>query len=406
MRSGVLGAVIRLQGSQLSVQALSRLASIGLFLLARWADGERLPLVALQGALLAIPFALMEGLVGRPISAGLLPTHWDVESWARRAAAVVIAPVALIAGVSAVTALPHVTWTDRLLMMTPVLLQLPLEAMFWASARTRSTSRANLIPQLVAISTLVCGGMFALADMRVDIAAVPGQIGVLAWLLLRRRPLSPGKIRPGYRASVKIGAAYFVTSTVDLSYSVALPSVAGALAGPEAIVVLRGMELAFGPFHVMLSATTREDVVHGRETRWVNPTRLLTVGGWAVVSTIVLSSPWLRGLLSADLRELGLAALVAFCGYKGLLMLSTWLSVRHMIWAAPRRYLVSGIGSRVIALGGLAVSVAWVDRVPELFLQLLVCEALVVAWFSYRIAHAPVTLEPEPIPATAPVANV
>jgi hypothetical protein len=256
---------------------------------------------------------------------------------------------------------------------------------------------------LVAIGTLVCGGVFVLADIRVDIAAVPGQIAVLAWLLLRRRLLVPGTIRPGYRASVKIGAAYFVTSTVDLSYSVALPSVAGALAGPEAIVVLRGMELAFGPFHVTLSATTREDVVLGRETRWVNPTRLLTVGGWAVVSAIVLSSPWLRGLLSADLRELGLAALVAFCGYKGLLMFSTWLSVRHMIWAAPRRYLVSGIGSRVIALGGLAVSVAWVDRVPEFFLQLLVCEALVVLWFAYRIARTPVNPEPEPIPAAAPI---
>ena len=399
--SSVLRVAQKLQRSQLSVQALSRLASICLFLLASWADGTRLPLVALQGALLALPFTLMESLVGRPISAGLLPAHWDVESWARRTAAAAIPPVAVIGCVSVAVALPGVSWPDRLLMLTPVLLQLPLEAMFWAMARTRTTSRANLIPQLVAVGTIVCGTAFAAAGLRVDVAAVPGQLAVLAWLLLRRSGPAPGMIRPGYWASLSVGMAYFVTATVDLLYSVALPSVAGALAGPEAVIVLRAMELAFGPFHVTLSATTREDVVLGRETRWVNPTRLLTVGGWVAVSAIVLFSPWVRGLLADDLRELGLAALVAFCGYKGLLMFSTWLSVRHMIWAAPRRYLVSGIGSRVIALGGLAVSVAWVDRVPELFLQLLVCEALVVLWFAYRIARTTVT----PVPAPVPVAN-
>jgi hypothetical protein len=396
--------VVKLQSSQLSVQALSRLASISLFLLARWADGERLPLVALQGTLLAISFTLMEAMVGRPISAGLLPAHWDVESWARRVAAVVIAPVALIACLSAAAALPDVTWTDRLLMITPLLLQLPLEAMFWARARSRSTSRANLIPQLVAIGTLVCGGVFALAGVRLDIAAVPGQLAVLAWLLLRQRRLATGTIRPGYRASVKVGATYFVTATVDLSYSVALPSVAGALAGPEAVVVLRAMELAFGPFHVVLSATTREDVVLGRRTRWINPNRVLTVVGWAVVSVVVLCFPWVRLLVAEELEHLGLLALAAYCGYKGLLMFSTWLSIRNMIWAPPRHYLVSGIGSRVIALGGLALSVAWVHDTTQLFLQLLICEALVVAWFAYRIAGTPMTPEPEQTsPAAAPI---
>jgi hypothetical protein len=391
VRRAILSAVRSLQGSQLSVQALSRFASIAIFLLARWADGERLPLVALQGALLAIPFALMESLVGRPISAGLVPAAWDIESWARRAAAVVIAPVALIAAVSAATALPHVTWTDRLVMITPVLLQLPLEAMFWARAQTRSTSRANLIPQLVAVGTIVCGGAFALAGIRLDIAAAPGQIAVLAWVLLSRPPLAPGTVRPGYLASVKVGTAYLVTGIVDLSYSVALPSVAGALAGPAAVVVLRAMELAFGPFHVLLSATTREDVVLGRRTRWINPTRVLTVAGWAAVSVVVLFVPWARLVVAAELEHLGLLALVAYCGYKGLMMFSTWLSIRQMIWAQPRRYLVSGIGSRVIALGGLAVSVAWVHATTQLFVQLLICEALVVAWFAYRIARTPVT---------------
>lgn len=392
----------KLQGSQLSVQALSRLASICLFLLASWADGTRLPLVALQGALLALPFTLMESLVGRPISAGLLPAHWDVESWARRAAAATIAPVALIGCASAAVALPAVTWTDRLLMLTPVLLQLPLEAMFWSRARTEGTARANLIPQVVAAGTIVCGLLFVLTDVRVDLAAVPGQLLVLSWLLLRRRPLAAGTVRPGYVASLRIGAAYFVTASVDLTYAVALPSVAGALAGPPAVIVLRAMELAFGPFHVVLSATTREDVVLGRKTRWLTPTRLLTGAAWAVVSAIVLFSPWVRGLLADDLRRLGFVALAAFCAYKGILMFSTWLSVRHMIWAQPRRYLVSGIGSRVIALTGLAVAVTWVDHIPELFLQLLIGEILVVTWFAWRIARTPHTPTPSP---TAPAAN-
>ncbi|MFD0525289.1 hypothetical protein [Paractinoplanes durhamensis] len=71
--SRLISVARKLQGSQLSVQALSRLSSVILFLLASWADGTRLPLVALQGALLALPFTLMESLVGRPVSAGLLP---------------------------------------------------------------------------------------------------------------------------------------------------------------------------------------------------------------------------------------------------------------------------------------------------------------------------------------------
>jgi hypothetical protein len=65
--------VKRLQRSQLSVQALSRLSSVCIFLLASWTDTHHLPLVALQGALLAIPYTLIEALVGRPLSAGLVP---------------------------------------------------------------------------------------------------------------------------------------------------------------------------------------------------------------------------------------------------------------------------------------------------------------------------------------------
>ncbi|MFC7528588.1 hypothetical protein, partial [Actinoplanes sp. GCM10030250] len=376
----------KLQGSQLSVQGLSRLASVVLFLLASWADTEHLPLVALQGILLALPFALMESLIGRPISAGLLPAHWDVESWARRASAATILPVALIAWLSTTVALPEASWDDRLLMLTPVLLQLPLEAMFWAQARTRSTARANLIPQIAAVSTMLAGAAFALTGVRVDIAAVPGQLALLIWLLLlQRRPLPPGVIRPGYAASLKIGATYFVTASADLAYSVALPSVAGALAGPPAVVVLRALELAFGPFHVLLSATTREDVVLGRRSRWINPVRLLTVAAWAVVSLIVTLSPWVRGLLATDLRALPVTAVAVFCAYKGLLMFATWMSVRHMIWAPPRRYLISGLGSRVIALTTLALALLWVSGVPHFLLSLLLSELLVVLWFTHRL---------------------
>jgi hypothetical protein len=374
----------RLQSSQLSVQALSRLASVVLFLLASWADHERLALVALQGALLAVPYTLMESLIGRPLSAELVPDGWDVQAWARRAAAVTVLPVAAVGLVSAGTALPGVSWIDRLLMLTPVLLQLPLEALFWAAART-GTARANLIPQLVAIGTLVFGATFALTGLRVDVAAVPGQLAVLAWVLLSGRQKA-GTVRPGPIASIKVGAVYCTTAAVDLVYSVALPSVAGALAGPAAVVVLRAMDLAFGPFHVALSASTREDVVGGRRSKLLTGARVLTVAALVAVSAVILTLPWVRGLLAGDLRDLALSAVAAYCGYKALLMFSTWMSVRHMIWAAPRRYLVSGIGSRVIAFSALAVAVAWVDRAEEFFPLLLVAEAIVVAWFWVRIA--------------------
>jgi hypothetical protein len=390
-------AVRRLQGSQLSVQAMSRFASVFLFLAASWGDTERLPAVALQGILLALPYTLMESLVGRPISAGLVPAHWDPESWARRAATVSILPVLGIAAASAMVTLPDAGWDDRLLLIAPVLLQLPIEAMFWAMARTRTTRRANLIPQLVALGTVLCAGAFAVAGIRVDVAAVPGQVAVLIWLLATRRSLAPGTVRPGFVASVRIGAAYFVTASADLAYSVALPSVAGALAGPAAVVVLRAMELVFGPFHVLLSATTREDVVLGRETRWVNPVRLLTVGAWAVLTVVVAAGPWARGLIADDLRELGTVAVLAFCAYKGLLMFSTWLSVHHMIWATPRRYLVSGLGSRAIALTGLVIAVAWVGGVRDLFVSLVIAEALVLGWFAARIARTPAPEPAEPV---------
>ncbi|WP_123809812.1 hypothetical protein [Micromonospora globispora] len=382
----VVDAGRRLQRSQLSVQALARLCSVSVFLLASWADTERLALVALQGTLLALPYTLMESLVGRPLSAGLVPAGWSLDAWARRVAAAAMLPVGVIGFLSASVALPETGVADRLLMVAPVVLQLPLEALFWSTARTRSTQRANLIPQLVAVGTVLTGVAFAATDVRVDVAAVPAQTAVLAWLLLPGSvPAGPGGVRPGVWASVRVGSVYCVAAAVDLAYSVALPSVAGAVAGQTAVVVLRALDLAFGPFHVALSASTREDIVAGRDTRWRTGTRGLTVVALLAVSAVVLGSERVRALLAADLATVGTAAVALYCGYKGFLAAATWLATRHMIWAPPRRFLVSAIGSRAIAFGGLAVSAVWAGQVGGLVLQLLLSEALVVCWFLGRI---------------------
>jgi hypothetical protein len=384
MRVLVRGARL-LQRSQLSVQALTRFCSVYVFLLASWTDTAHLPLVALQGALLAIPYTLLEALIGRPLSADLVPERWHVEAWARTASVATVLPVGAIAYLSATVALPQTGPFDRLLMLAPVVVQLPLEAAFWATARTRSRQRANLIPQLTAVGTVLGGAAFAALDVRLDIAALPAQLAVLCWVLWRRTPAGPGQVRPGMWPSVKVGSVYCFAAAVDLSYAVALPSVAGAIAGQGAVVVLRAMDLAFGPFHIALSASVREDIVAGRQSRWRTGTRAMTVASLLVVSAVVIGSARLRGLLADDLATLGVAAVATYCAYKGLLMMSMWLSIRHMVWAAPRRYLVSAVGSRLIAFAGLAVSVWWARRVPELFVQLLLGEAAVVCWFLYRM---------------------
>jgi hypothetical protein len=411
-------AVAGLQRSQLSVQALTRLCSVVVFLLASWTDTGHLPLVALQGALFAIPYTLLEALIGRPLSAGLVPAAWNVDAWARKAAAATVVPVAAVGYLSASVALPHSSQPDRLLMIAPVLLQLPLEAVFWAWTRTRSRQAANLVPQLTAAGTLLAGAAFAVLHVRMDVAFLPAQVAVLCWALARRparstgdarpvlstgdaRPvLSTGDARPALRPSLAVGSAYCLAAAIDLCYAVALPSVAGAVVGQSAIVVVRAMELAFGPFHVALAAATREDVVAGRGSRLLNATRALTVAALLVVSVLVLGSAWVRHLLAADLGRLGVAVVALYCGYKALAMVSTWLSVRHMIWAAPRRFLVSAVGSRVVAFGGLALSVLWARHVSELFLLLLLGEALVVCWYAVRIRNTPAvpaTVAPYPL---------
>jgi hypothetical protein len=78
-----------------------------------------------------------------------------------------------------------------------------------------------------------------------------------------------------------------------------------------------------------------------------------------------------------------------------------------MIQAGSRRFLASAVGSRLIAFGGLAVAIAWVDSAPELFLQLLICEVIVVAWYSLRMRPAAsdrITTDAEPAEAVAAVA--
>ncbi|MEH1097895.1 hypothetical protein [Micromonospora sp. CPCC 205561] len=394
----LVDGVARVQRSQVSVQALSRLCSVFVFLLASWGDTDRLALVALQGALLAIPYTLIEALVGRPLSAGAVPEHWNVECWAKRVAAATLLPVGLVAFLSASVALPQTSVADRLVMIAPVLLQLPVEAMFWSCARTRSPARANLIPQLTALGTLLGATLLVAADLRVDVAAVPAQVAVLAWVLLRRPSAGHGQTRPGLRASMSAGSVYCLAAVVDLSYTIALPSVAGAAAGQSAVVVLRALDLAFGPFHVVLSASTREDIVAGRRVRWFTATRALTVATWLGVSAVVLASERVRGILATELTTLGVLALCGYCAYKLLLMLSTWASTRHMIHARPRRYLASAIGSRVIAFGGVAVALVWAERVADLMLQLLVCEALVAAWFAARMRLGRRETPPGPAP--------
>jgi len=401
----LVGRAIRgLQRSQLSVQALTRLCSVVVFLLASWTDTRHLPLVALQGALFAIPYTLLEALIGRPLSADLVPAGWNVDAWARRAAVATVVPVAAIGYLSASVALPYSGQADRLLMIAPVLLQLPLEAVFWAWTRTRSRHLANLVPQLTAAGTLLGGAAFAALDVRMDVAFLPAQVAVLCWALTRRPAPSTGSVRPTLRRSLAVGSTYCLAAAIDLSYAVALPSVAGAVVGQSAIVVVRAMELAFGPFHVALGAATREDIVAGRRSRLLNGTRVLTVATLVVVSVLVVGSAWVRNLLAADLGRLGVAVVALYCAYKALVMASTWLSVRHMIWAAPRRFLVSAVGSRVVAFGGLAVSVLWATRVSDLFVQLLFGEALVVCWYAVRIRNTPRTTagvapEAAPVPS-------
>ncbi|NES30898.1 hypothetical protein GCE86_00170 [Micromonospora terminaliae] len=382
--SGLLEAGRKLQRSQLSVQGLARLCSVSIFLLASWADTDRLALVALQGTLLALPYTLMESLVGRPISAGLVPAGWSLDAWARRVAAAAMLPVGVIGFLSASLALPDTGIVDRLIMVAPVVLQLPLEALFWSTARTRSPQRANLIPQLAAVGTVLTGVAFAAAGFRVDVAAAPAQLAVLAWVLAAGTT-GPDRARPGVLASLRVGSAYLVAAAVDLAYAVALPSVAGAIAGQPAVVVLRALDLAFGPFHVALSASTREDIVAGRHTRWRTGTRGLTVAALLAVSTVVLASDRVRALLADDLAAAGTTVVALYCAYKAFLAAATWLATRHMIWAPPRRFLISAIGSRTIAFGGLAVSAVLANQVRGLVAQLLVSEVLVVGWFLARM---------------------
>jgi hypothetical protein len=396
-------AAARLQRSQLSVQAISRLSSVVVFLVAARVDERHLVLVALQGALFAVPYTMIEALVGRPLSADQVPPQWPVDRWARRAAAVTILPVAVVSYVAASFALPQASPVDRLLMIVPVLVQLPLEAAFWSLARTHSPQRANLVPQLTSIGTLAGAAVFAAGGVRMDLASLPAQVLVLAWVLSRSTRSVPGAIQPSVWQSVRIGAAYCVAAGVDLVYVVALPALAGRVVGPPAIVVLRAMELAFGPFNVALSASVREDIISGRSSRLLTGTRALTVAVLVGVSIVVVSSPPVRRLLADDLAAAGLAAVAIYCGYKAVVMVSTWLSVRHMIWASPRRFLVSAIGSRLLAFAGLAASLVWARHTAQLLAQLLVAEALVVVWYYFRISQTPVDLAvvdsaPTPVP--------
>jgi hypothetical protein len=382
--------VNRIRRSQLPVQALTRLSSVVVFLVASWTDHRHLALVALQGVLFAIPYTLVEALVGRPLSAGLIPADWDVDRWAGRAAAATVLPVAAVSYLSASFALPGVTVADRALMIAPVLVQLPLEAAFWAWARTRPRYLANLVPQLTSLGTMTGAALFGLLGLRLDLASLPAQLLVLAWVVwLRQRSAVPGRLRPGAWPSVRVGAAYCLAAGVDLGYAVALPAIAGQVAGAPAIVVLRAMELVFGPVNVALAASIREDIVEGDGSRVLTGARALTVALLAAVSAVVLGSGRLRYLVATELGTAGLAPVCAYCGYKAVTVLSSWMSVRHMIWAPPGRYLVSAIGSRVLAFAGVAASLLWAGHLTGFFAQLLAAEVVVVSWYYARMRGRP-----------------
>ncbi|MFV2016918.1 hypothetical protein [Micromonospora sp. LOL_023] len=399
LRPGVT-VIRRLQQSQLSVQAATRLTSIGVFLLASWADNGHLALVAFQGALLAIPYTLIEALVGRPQSAGIVPSEWDRQAWATRTAAVVTLPVAAIGFAAVSVALPYTGVVDRLLVVLPVLLQLPIEALFWSLAAVGGRRRANLVPQLVATGTLATAVVFVVVGVRLEIAAVPSQLAVLTWVLVTRVRLV-GQTRPGPLAGVRPGATYCLAAAVDLGYVIALPAVAAVVAGPAAIVLLRAMDLAFGPFHVALAATTREDLVAGRGSRFRTGTRLLTMALLVGISGVLLASAPVRGLLAEALATAALATVALYCAHKATVMVSTWLSVRHLVRAAPSTYLVSAVGSRTIAFVGLAVALLGVRTVGGLFVLLALGESLVAAWFTVRLLVTAVPPPPPVVPAPA-----
>jgi hypothetical protein len=118
-----------------------------------------------------------------------------------------------------------------------------------------------------------------------------------------------------------------------------------------------------------------------------------------LISAVVIASPWARGLLSPELAAASRAAVACYCAYKCALMLSTWLSVRHMIRAAPGRFLVSAIGSRVLAFAGLAAAVLWVRSARDLFLLLAAVEVAVVLWYALRLRGTPAAA---PAPVRAP----
>src|SRR5262249_51444744 len=111
----------------------------------------------------------------------------------------------------------------------------------------------------------------------------------------------------------------------------------------------------------------------------------LTVVLLVAVTAVILGSGRLRSLVAAELAAAGLAPLSVYCGYKAVTALSSWMSVRHMIWAPPGRYLVSAIGSRALAVAGVAGSLLWAGHLTGLCAQMLGAEVVVVVWYYARM---------------------
>ncbi|WP_229074099.1 hypothetical protein [Actinoplanes sp. DH11] len=377
-----------LQRSQISVQALTRLSSVAVFLIASWSGHSDLVLVALQGTLLAIPYVLQEALLGRPIARGVVPPDWDPRAWATRTAlatTLIIAPVVVFVPLIAVPGGGGWAWAAT---AVPVLLQVWIENRYWLLNRIRSVAAGNLVPQLTAMGTVISAVLLAATGRSVLVAAVPAQLLVLAWAArqCRRGAVSSG-IRPALWSSLRPGMSYGFASAVGLMFSVALPTLAGICVGGTAIVVIRALELVFGPFHLLLNASVREDLLRGRISPLFSLPKLLTIGSLLVTAVALAGSSAIRRLVSEDLAATAALTVLVYCAYKLFVLVNTWQGTRHMLNASPARFMVTNLTASAIALFTIAIGAVWIRDLQLYLLLLCGSEMLLITWYALRNAE-------------------
>ncbi|MET0414525.1 MAG: hypothetical protein ABW022_00700 [Actinoplanes sp.] len=388
----LVSAARRLQATQISVQAVTRLSSVYLFLAASWSGHSNLALVAIQGTLLAIPYALQESLVGRPLARGVVPGQWNRTAWMARTtltATLLITPVVLV--VPAVT-VPRAGWQLWLLAAVPVLLQMPVEGLYWLLGKQHRSGCGNLVHQCAAAGTIACATVLALSGHSVLLAAVPAQLLVIGWALghLRSGDRAGGNraggVRPGYLAALRPGSSYSLAAVVSLAFGVALPTLAGVYVGEAAVVVIRALDLAFGPFHLLLNASVREDLMRGRRTPLTDPAKLLAAGALAATGVALIAAAPLRQLISADLAAAGGLTVAVYTGYKLFFMINTWQASRHMLRTTPRRFMTTGIVASCLALVTVAAGGLLAGGLRSYLLVLCGSELLLIAWYAARSA--------------------